>query len=150
MGGKEIFCGLSGINKTVYLSNSFIKLSVLEQAMVLTHEVQHLLRREAGLLYSPPIYASQPEVKAFIGEKNNGIPLEAGHLYWAMLTGIIDVPKEILEAFTNNEADKPSYWNSLSIKPPILQENIHHEIEDDNFSDLPFSLDFGQWEPFLF
>ena len=58
-----------------------MQLDLLEQAMTLVHEIQHLIQRYSGFVYSPPKFIENDALRCFVDKLNNGIPLEAGNFY---------------------------------------------------------------------
>ena len=109
--------------------------------MTLVHEFQHLIQRHLDYVYSPLILIEKPDVLQFCVENNKGIPLEAGHLFWAMLTGTIGLKSTDLIALTDNQAENPGFWKELSKNIPIVDIKVIKEIEFDDFIDLPFSFE---------
>ena len=72
---------MASIENYVFIESSIEIKSVFEQAYTIVHELQHLITRKEHLIYSPIIFAKDPELKLFFQNKTESMPLEAGHLY---------------------------------------------------------------------
>ena len=78
---ESIFIAMASIENYVFIESSIEIKSVFEQAYTIVHELQHLITRKEHLIYSPIIFAKDPELKLFFQNKTESMPLEAGHLY---------------------------------------------------------------------
>lgn len=140
---EYLFEAMSGVDGNVYLSEVFYENSEFEQSVILAHEVQHLMSRTATLLYSPLKFVQSPRLNLFFKQYNHGMPLEAGNLYWAMMTKVIGTTGADLERIIGQQAYSKDFWNSIdesSLQNLLTPLNSEHR--DIFFSDLPFSFKF--------
>ena len=72
---------MSGLNQTIYITEQFMQLDLLDQAMTLVHEIQHLIQRYSECVYSLPKLIENDKLRCFVDRFNNGIPLDVGNFY---------------------------------------------------------------------
>ena len=130
----------SGLNQIIYICDTFLKEPELFQAMTLAHEVQHIIKRESGLIYSPLVYEHNEIAKNFFIEKNNGIPLEAGDLYWALIFGRAGLKPRVANKKLGNMLIDPLWWKNLPGDIYLLDSPLY-KLKDHHFEKiLPYSI----------
>ena len=138
---KRSLCwAMSGLNRTIYLTPEFFNRSFMDQAITLVHEIQHLIQRYETLTYSPLNLIKEGTLRNFVNASNNGIPLEAGNFYWALLLGKIGVTAEGLLRRTDGRSEICEFWHSLKEEYPILDLGAITGNDVDSYSDIPFSF----------
>ena len=129
---------MASIENYVFIEWTMGLKSVFEQAYIIVHELQHLIVRKEQLIYSPIIFAQDPELQLFFQNKTETIPLEAGHLYWSLMLGKVGItPNQIIESTLGKCCDI-DYWESLSEEREFINfENVKGEQE---YQRIPFSF----------
>ena len=109
--------------------------------MTLAHEMQHLVLRRSEIIYSPAVVIEDNEMKQFFNTMNDGMPLESGHLYWALMTGVIGLEPSALLKILGNKALTCDFWSNLPNRIPIINKPAVNKTQVNRFARVPFSLE---------
>ena len=111
---ESIFNAMASIENYVFIEWTMGLKSVFEQAYIIVRELQHLITRKEHLIYSPIIFAQDPELQFFFQNKTETIPFEAGHLYWSLMLGKVGITSNQIIESTLGKCCNIDYWQSLS------------------------------------
>jgi hypothetical protein len=77
----SLFWAMSDIDQRIYVITDFFDLDLMEKAITLAHEIQHLIQRHNSFVYSPLLLYEYPEIAQFANTYNQGISFESGKFY---------------------------------------------------------------------
>lgn len=120
--------------------------SLFELAYGLCHEIQHIIMRLQGMVYSPLSYPSHSEVWNIFNRLNGGVPIEAGHLYWSMMTNFVCPTGKSIETILGPQCLNDTYWLSLEEQTPFVDFSLC-TVEKCYMCELPFSFDISYTKP---
>ena len=143
---NHLLYALSGVNQIVYVCSNFKSFSILDQAMTLAHEIQHLIQRCNAFTFSPEGFTKNPVIQRVFNSLNQGVPLESGNLYWGLLIGKIGIKDKGMKRLFGKACLTENFWKNLSPDIPIIAPELIQEDDLDGCSDIPFSFKKHYWK----
>lgn len=144
----EFYPVTAGYDGIIYLHSSVLNLGIFSKAYIISHEIQHLIKRSDNLVYSPLIYRFNPKVLDVFSRLNEGVPLEAGHLYWSILTNYLSASPSSLEATLKARCSEVLFWNNLDRTVPFI-DLFNSRLPKNHCCNLPFSFDVKKPKKFF-